>query len=139
LRALAHPGPYPSNRPDLILSAGAVLAHSANPTSTEFLKNPIMDGRVRFKGGLDLLYVASSWFGAACRVDYVVPNHRDADESFWVLAPRLLFKTNWQSRENISIRYAKWFYGAHSHAEYSAAVPPRLDDQLISLNVNMWW
>ena len=139
LAALSWPTPREPNKPDLVINVGGTIAVGHDPTSSELTKNPVFDGRWRYKAGLDVLYVVASWFGAAVRVDRVVPNHRDSEESFYVLAPRLLFKTNWASRENITLKYVKWFYGAHSHAEYSAAVPPRLDDQLISLNANMWW
>ena len=77
------------------------------------------------------------------RVDQVVPNSKDSTESFQVAAGRLVFKTDWQSRESIMLLYAKWFYGDNTHAEYSTVTPslplPRLDDQLIAVNVNMWW
>ena len=129
---LAHPAPFDPNRADLILNAGGVLANSHSA-------NPLFNDRNRWKAGLDLLYVLTSWVGGAVRFDYVSPNSHDSAENFCVLAPRLVFKTNWTSRENISVMYAKWFYGSHSHAEYSAVLVPRLDDQLFALNVNMWW
>lgn len=131
-QAATFPAPHASNRPDVIINAGGVLATSRSG-------NPLFDGRVRGKAGIDVLGVLASWFGAAVRFDAVVPNSKDARETFYVLAPRLLFKTNWQSRENLSIMYAKWFYGSHSHPEASSLVAPRLDDQLFALNVNLWW
>jgi hypothetical protein len=80
---------------------------------------------------------------AGARVDRVVPNSHDSRENFHVLATRLVFKTDWQSRESIMLLYARWFYGTTTHPEYSTvtnSLPlPRLDDQLIAVNVNMWW
>jgi hypothetical protein len=75
------------------------------------------------------------------RADRVAPNSKDSDETFYVLAPRLIFRTNWVSRETFSIIYGKWFYGPHSHAETGSTVTGDvgLDDQLIAFNVNMWW
>jgi len=38
--------------------------------------------------------------------------------------------------------YGKWFYGPHTHPEASSLVPSsgiRLDDQLVALNVNLYW
>jgi hypothetical protein len=76
-------------------------------------------------------------------VDRVSPNSRDSQETFHVVAARLVFKTDWQSRESIMLMYAKWFYGDNTHPEYGSVTPslplPRLDDQLIAVNVNMWW
>jgi hypothetical protein len=101
------------------------------------------DGRVRYKFGVDGLYAFSRYVSAGGRVDRVVPNSKDSTESFFVAAGRLVFKTDWQSRESIMLLYAKWFYGDNTHPEYSVLTPslplPRLDDQLIAVNVNMWW
>jgi hypothetical protein len=51
-----------------------------------------------------------------------------------------VFHTGWNSHETITLLYAKWFYGPHTHAEASAVLQPdRRDDQLFALNVNLWW
>ena len=53
-----------------------------------------------------------------------------------------MFKTDWQSRESIMLLYAKWFYGTHTHPEYSTVRSlPSLGSTIssIALNVNMWW
>jgi len=77
----------------------------------------------------------------ALRADRVAPNSKDSGDTFYVLAPRLMFRTNWVSRETISIIYGKWFYGPRSHGETGSTVSGDvgLDDQLIAFNVNMWW
>jgi hypothetical protein len=71
----------------------------------------------------------------------VVPNSKDLGETFYVLAPRVIFRTNWVSRESISIIYGRWFYGPRSHPETSSllAKDVGLDANLIVFNVNMWW
>jgi hypothetical protein len=99
------------------------------------------DGRLRYKYGVDAFYAFASFMGAGVRFDQVVPNTAAPAETFEVLATRLVFKTDWSSRETISLIYAKWFYGTDTHREYSSGTFDfqRLDDQLIALNVNMWW
>ena len=129
---LAHPKPFDSNSPNLLINAGGMLANSHSG-------NPLYDGRVRTKAGIDLLYNFMAYAGAAIRVDRVAPSSKDSQETFHVVAPRLVFRTGWMSHENISLMYARWFYGAHSHMEASAVLPPRLDNQLFALNCNMWW
>jgi hypothetical protein len=131
-RILAHPRPFDASSPDLVINAGAVVANSHSA-------NPLFDGRVRYKAGLDLFYNFMANMGAAIRVDRVAPNSKDSGETFHVLAPRLVLRTGWTSRENISLMYAKWFYGARTHGETSGVLPPRYDDQLFALNVNIWW
>jgi len=78
---------------------------------------------------------------AAVRFDRVAPNSKDPGETFHVLASRLIFRTDWQSRGALTLLYAKWFYGPRSHNEASSIVPSDvgLDSQVIALNVNMWW
>jgi hypothetical protein len=75
------------------------------------------------------------------RADRVAPNSKDSEETFYVISPRVVFKRSWYSHESISIIYGKWFYGPHSHSEASAVVPSDwgLDDQLLALNVNLYW
>jgi hypothetical protein len=131
-RILSHPKPFDASSPDLAINAGAVIANSHST-------NPLFDGRVRYKAGLDLFYNFMANMGVGVRFDRVAPNSKDASETFHVLAPRLVLRTSWMSRENISLMYAKWFYGAHTHGETSGNLPPRFDDQLFALNVNVWW
>jgi hypothetical protein len=131
-RILSQPIPFDANGPDLVLTLGGVVA-------TSHSDDTVYNGRIRQKYGADLLYRFVSFLSAGLRVDHVAPNSKDSQETFNVVAARLVFKTDWQSRENITLLYAKWFYGADTHNEYSSVGPPRLDDQLISLNVNMWF
>jgi hypothetical protein len=135
-RILAWPKLFDANGPDLAINAGAVLAQSHTAS-------PAYSGRVRHKEALDLLYVFLPYMAVGGRVDQVVPDTGDSSQTFYVAAGRLVFKTDWQSRESIMLLYAKWFYGTHTHPEFSSidnSLPfPRLDDQLIALNVNVWW
>jgi hypothetical protein len=131
-RILAGNKPFDANGPNLLVDAGAVFAvsHTANPA---------FDDRKRYKFALSGLYSFLPWLSAGLRFDHVVPTSKDSSETFDVLAARLVFKTDWQSRESITLLYAKWFYGAHTHPEFSVLQRPWLDDQLIALNVNLWW
>jgi hypothetical protein len=131
-RIVSAPLPFDANGPDLQLMAGAVVAVSHT-------NNPLYDDRIRHKYGIDGLYTFQRYVSAGLRVDRVVPSSKDSSETFHVVAARVIFKTDWQSRENLTLLYAKWFYGEHSHPEYSVLQRPWLDDQLIALNVNMWW
>ena len=148
-RILAAPRPFDANGPDLLLNAGAVVAVSHTNSACADAA-ACFDGRWRHKYGVDALYAFSPHVSVGGRVDRVVPNSKDSNETFHVAAGRLVFKTDWQSRESIMLLYAKWFYGSNTHPEYSSvtqSVPgtagmgplPRLDDQLVALNVNVWW
>jgi hypothetical protein len=132
-RIISYPVPFSSNGPDLTLNTGFIIAKS----SSDF--GPF-DGRVRHKYGADLLYTFLPYMAVGFRADRVVPNSKDSDETFHVISPRLVFKSDWGSRDTITLSYAKWFYGPHSHSDGSSVQPgDRLDDQLFALNVQMWW
>ncbi|HEY4395790.1 MAG TPA: hypothetical protein VGP64_17095 [Polyangia bacterium] len=156
----SHGGPVRGDAPDLQLNVGAVLAYGTTSNSTTLsgaqplgstitMPGPVAlpssvdqyNQRLRYKFGVDGLYNPLSWLAFGLRVDRVVPTTKDSEQNFWVLAPRLVFKTNWMAREAFTLLYGKWFYGANTHPDASSLVAPdgRLDDQLIALNVNVWW
>jgi len=125
--------PFAGDGPDIVINAGFVIA------GVETSYQPL-DGRVKYKYGIDGLYTFLKYVGAGLRVDEVVPNGGESRETLWVLAPRLQFKSDWNSRETISLRYAKWFYGSRTHSDLLGARRiDRLDDQLFALNFNMGW
>jgi hypothetical protein len=149
-KILSAPVPFGSNRPDLLLQAGFIIAYATtNPVALSGTTDAqtvadydTFNKRLRYKFGLDLLYNMLPWFGAGIRGDRVAPTSKDSEETFYVLSPRLVFKTNWVTHEEIRLIYGKWFYGPHTHPEASGLIPAdqtRLDDQLIALNINMWW
>jgi hypothetical protein len=149
-KMLSAPIPFGGNRPDLLLNAGFILAYATTtPVALSGTTDPqtvaehdTFDKRLRYKFGVDLLYNMLPWFSAGLRGDRVAPTSKDSDETFYVISPRLVFKTNWVTHEEIRLIYGKWFYGPHTHPEASSLVPAdqtRLDDQLIALNINMWW
>jgi hypothetical protein len=147
---------YSSDAPDVTITAGFVMAYTltqsltasgTGPTTGPIAPSPLPEGvdtfnhRLRYKFGVESVYTFLPWMGVALRADRVAPNSKDSGETFYVLAPRLMFRTNWVSRETISIIYGKWFYGPRSHGETGSTVSGDvgLDDQLIAFNVNMWW
>jgi hypothetical protein len=149
-RILTRPAPFPGDSPDLVINAGFIIAYaSTNPPTISGTTTPgtispdvdIFNHRLRYKAALEGVYTFFSWMGAALRLDRVTPTSKDSEETFYVVAPRLIFKTGWNSRDNITLLYARWFYGAHTHPEQSSILPTDigLDDQLIALNLNLWW
>lgn len=132
-RILNYPAQFSGNGPDLVVNTGLHWTK----TWTDF--EPY-NGRVRWKGAFDGMYTFIRYMGIGARIDHIVPNSYDQGETYNVLAARLQFKTDWTSRENLSLMYAKWFYGPRSRNEGTGLrTPDRLDNQLIALNFNIWW
>ena len=135
-KVIAWPKLFDANGPDVAINAGAVIAQSHTAS-------PAFSGRIRHKEAVEALYAFLPYMAVGGRVDQVVPDTGDSSQTFYVASGRLVFKTDWQSRESINLIYARWFYGTHTHPDYSStdnSLPlPRLDDQLIALNVNVWW
>lgn len=130
---LLYPEPFPGNAPDILFTLGFDIGRTTS-AEDEF------DGRVRHKYGIDALYTFLPWAGAGLRLDHVVPSSKDSDQTFNVLNARLVFKTDWNSRENISLSYVKWFFGDNSHLDgLSTRAVERIDDQMFTLNFNMYW
>jgi hypothetical protein len=147
---------YSADAPDLAINAGLVVAYTITETLTIPGTGPagspvapgplpesvdIFNHRLRYKFGVESVYTFRSWLAFSLRGDRVAPSSKDSGQTFYVLAPRLVFRTNWASRETFTITYAKWFYGPSSHGEGGSNVPGDVgfDDQLIAFNVNMWW
>ncbi|HWA74186.1 MAG TPA: hypothetical protein VG937_17705 [Polyangiaceae bacterium] len=129
-RMVTYPDPFPGNHADLQIDAGFHIAKSW--TDSEPFQ------RTRHKYGVNALYTFSPYMAAGVRVDRVVPNSLDSRETFHVLAPRLQFKTDWNSHEAITLHYVKWFYGSRTRGDNNTPLY-LLDDQVVALNFNMWW
>jgi hypothetical protein len=136
-RIVSFPVPFNQDGPDLALNLGFIVADSWSPAFQPW------DGRLRYKAGADLLYSFLPYVSVGVRGDVVVPNSKDSAETFYVLSPRLVFKSNWTSRDTITLLYGKWFFGADSHPEASSittlAPGHRLDDQLFAVNAQIYW
>jgi hypothetical protein len=79
------------------------------------------------------------------RYDLVQPNMSDSRESFQVFSPRLLFRTDFVSNEEIVLQYNRYQLGSAVKLDYpfdermmtNPAI--RADENVISLIATMWW
>jgi hypothetical protein len=131
-RVANYPRPFPGDHADVQLDTSIHVTR----TATDY---PDFDGRWRYKGALALNYRFLPFMGASGRWDAVVPNSKDSEETFHVLMPTLYFRTDWNSRETISLIYARWFFGERSRRDGSLTKASRLDDTMFALNFTMWW
>jgi hypothetical protein len=131
---LWHPKAFWGDGPDLVTSV------FANVASTLESSDPSFNGRTLYKLGAEATYHPVSWFAISGRYDHVAPNSNDIQESFEVISPKLIFRSDWNSNEQVTLSYTRWFYGAHTHGEapndYSHG---ELENQMFALSFGMWW
>lgn len=132
-RLILAPDPFSGRAPDIVITTGATFGRTTS-SDLEF------DKRVRHKYGVDALYTVLPWLGFGLRLDRVVPSSKNDRQTYHVVAPRILFKTDWGSRENITLGYVKWFFGPESHLDgLSQRSNELIDDEMFLLNFNMWF
>ena len=128
--------------------------------------DPDVDGTHKLKYGADLFYSALPWLGGALRFDRVQPHSDLPQQSFAVLSPRLVFRSEWLTREQIYIQYSHYFFAQRECTDptqlYLCVQPPTtpvppdgwgapsLDDNrggplnlpdydVITIGANIWW
>lgn len=85
-----------------------------------------MDGISKLKFGAELTYSPLSWFGIGLRGDQVNPRSDVPEQAFTVLRPRLVFRSDYGTHEEIEIGYARYFYAQRecSNGDWVACVQP---------------
>jgi hypothetical protein len=132
-RLLRYPVDLGPNGPEFITS---FFTNYARVNSSD----PDFDGRNMLKFGGEVTYRWLSWLVLSVRADRVIPNSKDDDESFSVISPKLIFKTDWMSHEQVTLAYTRWVYGAHTHAEFpNDFARGQLDNDMTALTFGMWW
>jgi hypothetical protein len=132
-KLIRYPEEFWGEGPDLITS---VFATAASVKSTD----PDFDNRKMYKFGTEVTYRFVPWVGISGRFDQVSPNSRDHEENFQVFSPKLIFKSNWNSHEQVTLSYTKWWYGAHTHSQFPLDFTRHdLDSQMFAIHFGMWW
>jgi hypothetical protein len=71
-----------------------------------------VDDVTKFKGGLDLVYSFIPMMAAGLRIDTVNPNMSNSEQTFYVLSPRLVFRSEFVTHESVVLQYSYYGYGA---------------------------
>lgn len=151
-RLVSYPVPFSGDGPDIYVSLFGMLVQVKSDdksldrrpgAATEDPPKRQYDNVAKLKYGVEGTYSLLSWFGVGARFDQVSPMLSDQKRSFAVLSPRLLFHTDWQSRDLVVLQYSHWMYG--SYTEVPVGYPPEpsftapKDKHVLSLSANMWW
>jgi hypothetical protein len=70
------------------------------------------DNVAKFKGGLDVVYSFMPMMAAGLRVDTVNPNMANSEQTFYVISPRLVFRSEFVTHEAVVLQYSYYGYGA---------------------------
>jgi len=110
-----------------------------------------LQGTRKLKLGTQLLYSPLPFLAVGFRFDSVQPNMDDATHNFWVLSPRLVFRTAFVTREQIIIQYQYYSYGSWYANDLANSlpfpygqtgslwVPTRPDRHTLTVAASMWW
>ena len=108
-------------------------------------------GKSKLKLGTQLLYAPLTFMSGGVRFDSVQPNMDDRTHDFWVLSPRLIFRTEFVTREQVMIQYQYYWYGSWYANNPTASlpfpygqsgnlwVPVQPDKHTFTIAASMWW
>jgi hypothetical protein len=133
LRLLRYPVELSPNGRELFASffADVVKIDSVDPDA---------NGKKMWKAGTEWTYRWLAWLQFSGRYDHVAPNSKDHAESFDVISPKVIFKSDWLSHETVTLSYTHWWYGAHTHAEFPNDYSRgQLDPTMYALTFGLWW
>ena len=68
------------------------------------------DGNLKVKYGADLQDHATPSITVALRADRLQPNKDVPEQSFSIISPRIVFTSNWVTREQLSFQYSRYVY-----------------------------
>jgi hypothetical protein len=72
--------------------------------------DPQANGVKKLKYGADLQFAPLSWFAIGFRADRLQPNNTIKEQSFTILSPRLVFRSDFASHEEVSLLFHHYIY-----------------------------
>jgi hypothetical protein len=141
---LLYPRTFDGKSHDLVLSAfGMFTRVQSKDKSRDINGNWLYDGINMLKFGAEAGYTLTSWFAFGGRIDHVSPQSEFKERDFNIVSPRLIFHSDWQSRDQVVLQYSKFLYGKHPLVKsgYPLKDDPGLkpDADMVSISANMWW
>ena len=113
-------------------------------------------GTKKFKCGTLVLYTPLPYLSVGSRFDWVQPNMDNSTHNFWVVSPRLLFRTQYVTNEQIIIQYQYYSYGSWYNTDPMNSLPTPYgsnnlqsegvlffanhpDKHTVTIAASMWW
>jgi hypothetical protein len=148
-RLVSYPVPFNVAGPDVVLSVFGMGVKVKSALER-------FDDVTKVKYGAEASYSLLSWLAVSLRYDKVMPQrtmgplppgttglNNDDRYSFSVLAPRIIFRSDWAATDQIVLQYSHWFDGDLTAIRTGA--PPQEDyhvvpdKDVLSLSASMWW
>ena len=118
-----------------------------------WIKGPDGFGTKKFKTGAQALYTPLAFMSIGARFDYVEPNLDNSTHNFWVVSPKLVFRTQFVTHEQIILQYQYYSYGSwyNNTANNMNSLPfpyggggPQFypahpDSHTVTIAASMWW
>jgi hypothetical protein len=86
------------------------------------------NGTMKLKYGADIAGAVLPWLSLGLRADRVQPSSKVPEQSFAVISPRLVFRSQWVTHEEIMLQYSRYLYNQRECADAAAptlcAQPP---------------
>ena len=133
---LRYPEEFWGEGPDLQVVLFGLYAHTNSD-------DPQFNGRQMFKYGAEVTYSVARWLALSGRIDHVLPNLSDQQQSFAVFSPKVVFRSDWQAHETLTLQYAVYAMGdrvivnGDTRLMNNASGHP--DTQLLSISGTMYW
>jgi hypothetical protein len=130
------PDPYSGYAPDVFVTLFGMYTSVSSDDEA-------YDGVGKLKYGGELTYSMLSWLALSTRYDRVVANLDEDNQTYAVVSPKLILRSDYNSQDQVTLQYSRWFYG--SGVNVRTGYPPREDASIVpdentfSLTASMWW
>jgi hypothetical protein len=135
-RLVSYPVPFRGDGPDIFMSVFGMYAKV-------WSKDDRFDHVGKLKYGGEATYSLLSWLAASARYDRVLPDTDHDRRTFSIISPRIIFRSDWESTDQVVLQYSHWFNG--SLVTVRSGYPPQEDvtvipdEDMVSLSASMWW
>jgi hypothetical protein len=132
---LRHPMPYWGVGPDLIVNVFGIYGYSSSEASE-------IGSKHMMKWGAEGIYSFSRYVAASFRFDHVMPNLDNQDESFEVLTPKIILRSDWNGRESLNLQYSYIAEGDETVVRGDnrmMAASDNPDRHMLAIYGTIWW
>ncbi len=139
---LRYPTEFWGEGPDLFLTPFGIWGFAKSPA-----RNLEEDGsklrKKMVKYGGEITYSFAKYMAVSGRFDHVKPDMDDPSRSFAVFSPKVVFRTDWKTREALTVQYATYFLGSNVRVEGDERLMDnpsgKPDKHLLAVYGTMWW